>query len=55
MFNEHKPSDKFNTDISVVETSEKTKKPEKPKKKLVTELLSLKISIDEIKKKKINR
>ena len=50
MFNEHKPSDKFNTDISVVETSEKTKKPEKPKKKLVTELQSLKISIDKIKK-----
>ena len=38
------------TDISIVETSENTKNPEKTEKKLRTELQSLKVSLNEIKK-----
>ena len=53
MSDDHEHSDKFNkrrTDISVIETSEKTQKPEKPENKLLTELQSLKVSHDKIKK-----
>ena len=38
------------TDISIVETSENTKNPETTEKKLLTELESLKVFLDEIKK-----
>ena len=40
--------------ISDIENSEKTKKPEKPENKLLTKLLSLEVSIDEIKKNQIH-
>lgn len=45
-------SDKFNkcrTDISIVKTSENTKKNTQTENKLLTELHSLKVSLDEIK------
>ena len=49
MSDEHEHSDKFNkcrTDISTVETPEKTKKPENAENKLLTELQSLKVCLD---------
>ena len=42
---------KRRADFSIVEISEKTKNPEKPENKLLTELQSLKVSHDEIEKK----
>ena len=55
MSNEHEHSDKFSrTDFSIVETSEKTKNPEKQENKLLTELQSLKVSHDDIKKPQSN-